>query len=62
MNGLVCLEEAATILACSPAMLRKWIAKGLIPTVKIGRLRRIRQADLEAWVRLGLPDKREVSA
>jgi excisionase family DNA binding protein len=54
MNGLVSLEEAASLLACSPAMLRKWIAKARIPIVKVGRLTRIRRDDLEAWTRVGL--------
>ncbi len=54
MNGLVSLEHAASLLACSPAMLRKWASTGRLPTVKVGRLTRIRQEDIEAWVRLGL--------
>jgi len=59
MHGLVSLQAAASLLACSPAMLRKWIAKGRLPTVKVGRLRRIRRDDLEAWTRVGLMNPRE---
>lgn len=54
MDGLFSLKEAARYLACSEAMLRKWIHQGKLPVVKVGRLTRIRQSDLEAWVRLGL--------
>jgi len=54
MDGLLSLKEAARRLSCSEAMLRKWIYQRKLPTVKVGRLTRIRQSDLEAWVRLGL--------
>ena len=54
MDGLLSIREASKLLACSEAMLRKWIHQRRIPTVKVGRLTRIRQSDLEAWVRLGL--------
>ena len=54
MDGLLSIKDAAARLACSEAMLRKWIHRGKLPTVKVGRLTRIRLSDLEAWVRLGL--------
>jgi len=54
MDGLLSIKDAASRLACSEAMLRKWIHLGKLPTVKVGRLTRIRQQDVEAWVRLGL--------
>jgi excisionase family DNA binding protein len=54
MDSLFTLKEAAARLACSEAMLRKWTHLGKLPTVKVGRLTRIRQQDLDAWVRLGL--------
>lgn len=54
MDSLLSLKDAAARLACSEAMLRKWIHRGKLPTVKVGRLTRIRQQDLAAWVRLGL--------
>jgi excisionase family DNA binding protein len=59
VNGLLSIKEVAERLSCSEAMLKKWIAKGRIPTVRVGRLRRIRQQDLEAWVRLGLHAEKE---
>jgi excisionase family DNA binding protein len=54
MDGLLSVKEAAHRLSCSEAMLRKWIHKRRIPFVKVGRLTRIRQSDIEAWLRLGL--------
>ena len=54
MDELFSLKEAARILGCSEAMLRKWIQHRKLPTVKVGRLTRIRRSDLEAWMRLGL--------
>ena len=41
MDSLLSLKEAATRLACSEAMLRKWIHQGKLPTVKVGRLTRV---------------------
>ena len=56
MDGLLDIREAARRLACSEALLRKWIYLRKLPTIKVGRLRRIRQSDLDAWLRLGLQD------
>lgn len=41
------IEEAAAYLGCSPATVRRRIRVGEIPSVKIGRLRRVRKADLD---------------
>ena len=54
MDGLMSIKDAAKLLACSEALLRKWIHERRLPIVKVGRLTRIRERDLEAWVRLGL--------
>jgi len=62
MDDLLSIKDAAGSLACSEAMLRKWIHQGKLPRVKVGRLTRIRQSDIEAWVRLGLqPIGKEVA-
>jgi excisionase family DNA binding protein len=61
MDGLLLIKEAAQRLACSEAMLRKWIHERKLPTVKVGRLTRIRQSDIEAWLRLGLHASRKES-
>ena len=62
MDGLLSIKDAAGSLACSEAMLRKWIHQGKLPRVEVGRLTRIRQSDIEAWVRVGLqPIGKEVA-
>lgn len=55
MDKLVSVKDAATRLSCSEIILRKWLSKGLIPRVKVGRLTRINEQDLDAVVRVGLP-------
>jgi excisionase family DNA binding protein len=59
MDGLLSIKKAAQCLACSEAMLRKWIHQRILPVVKVGRLTRIRQSDIEAWLRLGLHSTRK---
>jgi excisionase family DNA binding protein len=61
MTDLLSIKAVANRLSCSEAMLKKWIARGRIPSVKVGRLTRIRQEDVEAWVRLGLSRDREAN-
>ena len=63
LDQLVTVKEAAARLACSEIALRKWLSEGTLPFVKVGRLTRIRQSDIEAWMRLGLQpvqDQKEV--
>ena len=52
--GLVSIKDAALQLSCSEAAIRKWLHAGLLARVKVGRLTRIRQDDLEAITRIGL--------
>ena len=54
MDQLLTVEQAAHVLACSPAAIRKWIYQRRLPIVKVGRLTRVRQADLETLVARGL--------
>ncbi|BCA55953.1 hypothetical protein W02_30930 [Nitrospira sp. KM1] len=61
MADLLSIKEVATRLSCSVAMLKKWVAGGHIPIVKVGRLTRIRVSDLEAWVRLGLKPNQPIN-
>jgi excisionase family DNA binding protein len=42
-------SEAATYLAVSPRLLWSLSAAGQIPSIKLGRARRYRRADLERW-------------
>lgn len=53
---LVDTKQAATILGCEPSTVRKWIAQRRLPSVKIGRLRRLRLDDLQRIVANGLGD------
>lgn len=60
MEELYSVKQAAKSLGCSEALLRRWLYQGKLPHVKVGRLTRIRQSDLEAWLRLGLqPGRKE---
>jgi excisionase family DNA binding protein len=62
MEQLVSIRAAAARLDCKEGTVRSWIRQDLIPAVKIGRLRRIRQADLEAVLQFGLPAPDAVKA
>lgn len=50
---LITLKEAASLLSISRSTLRRWIAQGRLPCVRLGRLLRVRVADLDALVRIG---------
>jgi excisionase family DNA binding protein len=50
-DRLVGIEEASGIAGCSPGALRKRIARGTLPAVRIGRTVRIRTSDLLGEVR-----------
>lgn len=54
MDQLLTVQQAALQLACTPAAIRKWLFQRRLPAVKVGRLTRIRQRDLEAVVTHGL--------
>jgi excisionase family DNA binding protein len=53
----VTVKEAAELLACSEAAVRKWIYQHRLPKVKVGRLTRLRLGDLEALVSGGLEER-----
>ena len=48
---LLTLDEAADLLRCSKATVRRRIAARKIPAVQDGRLVRIKLADLQAFLR-----------
>ena len=50
MDQLLTVREAARLLACSEAAIRKWIYQQRLPAVKVGRLIRIAEGDLEIFV------------
>lgn len=53
-DRLLTIPEAAERLALAPATLRKWLWQKRIQCVRVGRAVRIREADIDAVVRLGL--------
>ena len=54
MSQLISVKESANRLGCTEAAIRKWLHERRIERVKLGRLTRIREADLEAIIRVGL--------
>jgi excisionase family DNA binding protein len=50
METFLTVKQAAEVLACSQAGIRKWIYQGKLPVVKAGRLVRVRVTDLEKFV------------
>ena len=54
MSQLMTIEEAATTLACTPAAIRKWIYQRRLPSVKVGRLTRLRKDDVDRIASVGL--------
>jgi excisionase family DNA binding protein len=51
---LLTIKQAAEMLECSEAAVRKWLHQRRLPAVKVGRLTRLRQVDLEALVAKGI--------
>jgi excisionase family DNA binding protein len=50
MEKLLTPEEAAERLAVSPKSIREWLRQGKLKGVRAGRLWRIRERDLEAFL------------
>jgi excisionase family DNA binding protein len=50
MDRLLTVKEAAEVLACSEAAIRKWIYQRRLRHVKVGRLTRLRESDVAAMV------------
>jgi excisionase family DNA binding protein len=51
---LLNVAEAADQLGIASKTLYKWVESGQIPYVRIGRLIRFREADLEEWLEINL--------
>ena len=49
-NVLINVSDAASQLRISRKTLYKWVESGQIPFVRIGRLVRFREKDLDEWV------------
>ena len=56
-SQLVTVEEAARMLACTPAAIRKWVYQKRLPSVKVGRLTRLKLEDVERVASMGLQSK-----
>lgn len=61
MEQLLTVKEAAQRLACTEAAIRKWLYQRRLPAVKIGRLVRLREADLEAAIAKGVRPRVDAS-
>lgn len=57
MDKLISIKESAARLSCSEALLWKMIQQKRLQKVKIGRLTRIKEQDIESIIRLGLSPK-----
>lgn len=49
-GGFLTVQEVAQLLNVRVQTLRKWIAMGKIPSVKVGRACRIDPQELESWI------------
>jgi excisionase family DNA binding protein len=49
-NGLLTLGEASAMLRLEVSTLRAWVLRRKIPYCKVGRLVRIRRADVDALI------------
>jgi excisionase family DNA binding protein len=50
MGALLTLPEAGSLLRLKTSTLRAWVLRRKIPYVKVGRLVRVRRADVEALI------------
>jgi excisionase family DNA binding protein len=50
VERLLTPEAAANRLGIAPRTLREWLRSGKLPGVKLGRLWRVKETDLEAFI------------
>jgi excisionase family DNA binding protein len=63
MDDLLTVEQAAAILQLSPKTIKDWLRAGKLTGCKIGRVWRVKPADLEAFIQASrLVRGRKVSA
>lgn len=58
MDTLLTAKEAAEALSCKESTIRKWLYQKRLPCVKVGRLTRLRQKDIERVISQGLHPRR----
>ncbi len=55
---LLRVEEAAEVAGLSRAQMYKLVLSGVVPSIKVGRSRRVLRASLEAWAQEQLAAQR----
>jgi excisionase family DNA binding protein len=50
VEPLLTPDTVARLLACSPKSVYSWAARGLLPTVRLGRLVRFRPSDVHRFI------------
>jgi excisionase family DNA binding protein len=58
-SGLLTIAEAASLLRLKPSTMRAWILRRRLPYCKVGRLVRLRRADVEALIAASVVPARE---
>lgn len=56
--GLMTPEQVAAYLGCKRTFCYELLRSGAIPSLKVGRLRRVRREDLERYVDMLVEDRR----
>lgn len=57
--GLLTIAEAGALLRLQPSTIRAWVFRRKIPYVKVGRLVRVRRADIERLIAISTVPARE---
>lgn len=50
MDKLLTIDELAEVLSLKKSTIYQWVHLGLIPHMKVGRLLRFRERDIEKWL------------
>ncbi len=50
MDKLLTIDELAVILTVKKSTIYQWVHLGLIPRIKVGRLLRFKEGDIEEWL------------
>lgn len=50
MEKLLTIDELAEVLSAKKSTIYQWVHQGLIPYIKVGRLLRFREEDIQKWL------------
>ena len=50
MDKLLTIDELAEVLSVKKSTIYQWVHLGLIPHIKVGRLLRFREEDIQKWL------------